>query len=135
MTGAEIVTYLEHRGVRLRLAGSELEIDAPEEALTPALIERVKERKAELLAFLQSAAEPYDWKADCAELFAIAQAKVERNVANDWCPDCGGDLIEHKLGDEAAQYCATCEFTWKAEDFAEIRAHLGRMLQTKAQAA
>jgi len=134
MTGAEIVTYLEHHNVRVRLAGSELEIDAPEGVLTPGLLERIRARKDELLAFLQSAAEQYDWRADCVELFAAAGAKVESNLSSGNCPDCGGGLVENKLGNERAQYCPTCDFTWRAEDFAEIRMHLARRKQLKEAA-
>jgi hypothetical protein len=124
MTGAEIVTYLEHRGVCVRLAGSELEIDAPEAALTPALVKRVRERKADLLAFLQSVAECYDWRAACSEFFITARAKVELNLEFGNCPDCGGGLVKNKLGAETAPYCAACDFTWRASDFAEIRRRL-----------
>ncbi len=127
MTVAEIVTYLEQHGVRVRLAGSELEIDAPEGSLTPALVERIRARKTELLAFLASAAERYDWKADCAEAFAHARVTVERNLDKGWCPDCGGGLAENQLGDENAPYCQTCDFTWRASDFAEIRVTLARL--------
>ena len=66
------------------------------------------------------------WKADCAELFAEARAKVETNLANGACPDCGSGLIENKLGAETLWYCAPCDFTWRASDFAEIRAILAR---------
>lgn len=134
MTGAEIVTHLKHRGVRVRLAGSELEIDAPESALTPDLVERIRARKAELLTFLQSAAEQYDWRADCTNLFTTARAQVERNLSGGACPDCGGSLIKNKLGDERVQYCATCDFTWRAEGFAEIRLTLARLNQQRRAA-
>lgn len=126
MTSAEIVAYLERRGVRIKLADSELELDAPENALTPDLVERIRAHKAELLAFLKSATERYDWRANCAELFARARAKVERNLDTGVCPDCGGKLIENKLGDEAAQCCVGCDFTWRVKDLAEIRAMLAR---------
>jgi hypothetical protein len=136
LTSLEILTYLEQRSVRLRLAGNELEIDAPESALTPDLVERIRARKAELLDFLKSAIEQYDWRADCAQLFAEARAQVAINLANGACPDCGGGLLENKLSDERAQYCAACDFTWRAEDFAEIRATLARLnRQHERQAA
>jgi hypothetical protein len=126
MTCAEIVTYLAHHGVRVRLAGSELEVDAPEAALTPGLVERVRARKAELVAFLRSAAKQYDWRADCAELFAAARAQCERNLERGGCPDCGSGLLENKVGEETLWYCQACDFTYSAADFAEIRAHLGQ---------
>jgi hypothetical protein len=76
------------------------------------------------------------WKADCAQLFAEARAQVAINLANGACPDCGGGLLENKLSDERAQYCAACDFTWRAEDFAEIRATLARLnRQHERQAA
>ena len=46
-------------------------------------------------------AESGDWKADCAELFAEAHAKVESNLVNGACPDCGGGL--------AARWCGRAE--------------------------
>lgn len=56
MTSTEILDYLEHCGAHVRLADGELEIDAPESLLTPALIERLRAHKAELLSLLRSAA-------------------------------------------------------------------------------
>jgi hypothetical protein len=81
MSGAEIATYLKQKGVSLRLAGRELEIDAPEGVLTPKLIERIRERKGELRDFLQqSTTQPEDWKERCTELFETARAQAKRNL-------------------------------------------------------
>jgi glutaminase len=126
MSGAEIVTYLADRGVSVTLAGSELEIDAPAGVLTDSLLERIRARKDEVLTFLQTAAERPDWKADCAGLFEAARAQCARNLDLGLCPDCGGGLLENKLRDEQAWYCTTCDCTWCASDFAEIRAYLAR---------
>lgn len=64
MTGAPsllagLLAECEAHGIRLSLADDDgLEIDAPQNALTPDVLARLKESKAELLELLRSAAEP-----------------------------------------------------------------------------
>jgi hypothetical protein len=55
MSGApiELLAECEARGIRLTLAGDRLEIDAPQVALTPDLLDRLKAHKAELLAAIE----------------------------------------------------------------------------------
>jgi len=56
MTPAEILTRLRAAGVRIELRGDKLCL-APKSRLTPALIETVREAKAEVLAHLREQAE------------------------------------------------------------------------------
>lgn len=59
MTVAELLAYCNAHGVRLAARDSGgLEIDAPQAALTPALLECLAARKAELLATLTAPAAP-----------------------------------------------------------------------------
>ena len=53
---AELLTDCDARGIRLHPAGNDgLTIDAPQEALTPDMVARLKAHKAELLALLRPA--------------------------------------------------------------------------------
>jgi len=45
-----MVEELERLGVKLRVAGGDLEYEGPEEAITPELLERLKAYKADLIA-------------------------------------------------------------------------------------
>jgi hypothetical protein len=61
MTGApiDLLAECEAHGIRLTLAGDGgLAIDAPQDALTPDLLGRLKAHKAELLAMLRPTPEP-----------------------------------------------------------------------------
>ena len=53
MTATEILGELERRGVSLEMAGDKLRF-RPKEALTPDLIEALRQRKDEILAALQA---------------------------------------------------------------------------------
>ena len=51
---AELLTDCDARGIRMLATGEDgLTIDAPQDALTPDLMGRLKARKGELLAMLQ----------------------------------------------------------------------------------
>jgi len=55
-THADLLTECEAHGIRLTATGNgELAIDAPRDALTSSLLERLKAHKAELLAMLRPA--------------------------------------------------------------------------------
>ena len=53
MTATEILTELERRGVHLELAGDKLRW-RPKEAITPDLVEALRQSKAEIIAALTS---------------------------------------------------------------------------------
>ena len=127
MNAQALITNLHERGFTLTPTEGGIIVKASK-ALTNDDRAAIRDNKPALLALLK-------WKEDCAELFASARAKVESNLANGNCPDCGSGLIESKLSNERAQYCPMCDFTWRAEDFAEIRAHLALRRQQRKEAA
>jgi hypothetical protein len=124
MDAQTLIANLKTRGFTLTPTEGGI-IVKPSKLLTEEDRAAIREHKAGLLGLLK-------WKADCAELFAEARAKVALNLDHGACPDCGGELLENRLGNERTQYCATCDFTWRAEDFAEIRAHLNRYKRKEA---
>lgn len=55
MTASQLLSECAARGIRLALAGSgRLSIDAPRDALTPELLEELRDAKPELLQILQA---------------------------------------------------------------------------------
>jgi thioesterase domain-containing protein len=54
----EFLTELRHQGVQLWAEGDRLRYKAPKETLTPVLLQGLRERKAEILEFLQAANVP-----------------------------------------------------------------------------
>ena len=50
MSAGALVEELNHLGVKLRVAGGDLEYEGLEEAITPELLERLKVYKADLIA-------------------------------------------------------------------------------------
>jgi amino acid adenylation domain-containing protein/FkbM family methyltransferase len=56
MRTVELLSYLRRQGVRLWVEGERLRYSAPQGALTPDLLARIAERKAEIIAFLRRAA-------------------------------------------------------------------------------
>ncbi|MCO6458767.1 MAG: hypothetical protein J5I93_25955 [Pirellulaceae bacterium] len=76
-TLADLLADCDAHGIRLALAdGDGLAIDAPQDALTPDLLARLKAHKADLLAMLRSAPEvTLNNQADAA---AVWQAALDR---------------------------------------------------------
>jgi epothilone synthetase B len=54
MTSRELLQDLEHLGVRAAVRGDNIHLRGPKDANTPALRERVRAHKAELLSLLAS---------------------------------------------------------------------------------
>ena len=48
----ELVQQLEAKGVKLDLRGEKFEVDCPAQVLTPDLLEELRERRLDLIAFL-----------------------------------------------------------------------------------
>ena len=128
MNAQALLETLQTRGFRIGATGNAITVK-PASPLTDEDRTAIRAHKAELLAFLKSAAEQYDWKKDCAELFTKARAQVERNLSIGNCPDCGSRLVANKHGNETMQYCQACDLTWRASDFAEIQTHLAKRLR------
>lgn len=122
MNAQSLITALQARGFTLTPTEGGI-IVKPSKSLTDVDRAAIRSHKNALLNLLAAPA-AHHWKADCAELFAAARAQVERNLSSGNCPDCGGGLVENKLGEETLRYCQACDFTYSAADFAEIRAHL-----------
>ncbi len=58
MITSAFMAQLEQRGIRVWLEGDRLRCNAPEGTLTPALLESIAERKAEIAAYLRVASAP-----------------------------------------------------------------------------
>jgi len=85
-TPVELLTDCNAHGIRLTLSdGHGLEIDAPQGALTPELLARLKAYKTELLALLASG--PQDTHGDAGQALAAVAAPRRRSavpVAVEW---------------------------------------------------
>jgi hypothetical protein len=57
----ELLSELRGQGIYVRDDGDRLRCDAPPEALTPAVLDMLRERKREILAFLHSARAAANW--------------------------------------------------------------------------
>ena len=84
---ADLLADCDAHGIRLALAeGGGLEIDAPQDALTPGLLGRLKAHKADLLVMLRPAAELGTCK-DCGQ--ALTGTRTFDGFLNLECPGCG----------------------------------------------
>lgn len=133
MTGtpAEVLADCEAHGIRLALAdGGGLEIDAPQEALTPERLARLKAHKAGLLALLRPALRPAGPTTPAAEADLPGWA-----APSGWVELAGGVLVQTVRPeaasldwnglDEPGEPCGCCGSLDKWEDY-NGRRHCGR---------
>jgi hypothetical protein len=107
-TLANLLTDCDAHGIRLALAdGGALEIDAPQDALTPALLARLKAYKVELLAMLRSAADLGTCE-DCGQ--ALAETPTFDGFLNLECPGCDRCFgCQPSTGEIAARFAGAPE--------------------------
>jgi hypothetical protein len=85
MTGApavlaDLLAECEAHGIRLMLAGDGLEIDAPQDALTPDLLGLLKAHKVDLLATLRPASEAATEDVECDAHRPLKKLKQSKPV-------------------------------------------------------
>lgn len=90
MTASEIIQTLNRSSGVLLPNGNDLTVDAPDRILTPALIEQIRQHKAELLAALNSTQ-------TCEKCGAVIETESGERWRHTWCPN-------------------GCRWTWTATD-------------------
>ena len=84
-----LIEELERLGVKLRVAGGDLEYEGPERAITPELLERLKAYKADLIAICAKAETVADEGLKHSEdvrMQATADSEACKLSAADWAP-------------------------------------------------
>ncbi|MBI5138169.1 MAG: hypothetical protein HZA24_12680 [Nitrospirae bacterium] len=108
MTATDLLTALRVRCIRLQPSGGGLSVRAPKGALTPDLVEALREHKADLLALLQERAADH--------LTGISREVMEAGAVPIWpvawkhpllCQDCG-EVPWGAAG--AALRCPWCQY-------------------------
>ena len=95
MNAEALLTDLEARGATLAINGDQLRLEAPEESVTPELIDELRARKAELLQLLEKRRKKQDSSGpDIADVeamtlseFAQAGLIVRLGTAEEWGSD------------------------------------------------
>ena len=100
MSVGAMVEELERLGVKLRVAGGDLEYEGPERAITPELLERLKAYKADLIATYgkaETVAEEGRKPGEVVRMQATADPEACKLSAAGWAPKeyCGKVIWEH----------------------------------------
>jgi hypothetical protein len=94
MTALDLMQNLELRGIRLSIDGNHLAVDGPDPALTPDVINSLREHKGELMTMLSSKLTVTDSRSFTAQ-------------PNNACPNCC-DVLDLQHRTPEVWWCAGC---------------------------